>query len=171
MVELYFKQLKSKWFLLFIVITVFMNYYFFINSLTGDTTLENWIVFGNFITIFVNNSFIVYSLNRVKLFQNIYDLCLLRINKDKYTNKLILIGLINLSIYFIVVYCLIIILRFHFIYNYILLIKYLFFTFMLFFIYEIIYIIVIMDKKKYFLLFIPFITNLAYHFIFISNWF
>lgn len=167
MVSLYFRQLKSKWFFLFIISIGVMNIYFYQDSQLSKIALENWIISGNFITTFVNNAFFIFSLNRVKIFQNINDACKIRIKTNKLVNNLFIIGLINVIIYVIFVYSIIVFVQFDFINNILILMNYIFFTVLIFLIYEVLYMIVILDKKKYYLLFCPFIFNLVFHYIFI----
>lgn len=148
MVSLYLKQLKSKWFFLFIISIIIMNIYFYQDSQSSGTTLENWIISGNFITTFVNNGFFIFSLNRLKVFQNINDACKLRIKANKLVNNLFSIGVINVLIYIVLVYGIIVFCQFYFIQNIVLLFNYILYTSIIFLIYEVFYIIVILDKKN-----------------------
>ena len=171
MVNLYIKQLKSKWFFLFITSIVMMNIYFYQDFHSSGTTLDSWLIHGNFITMFVNNAFFIFCLNRVKIFQNIKEPCSLRLDKDKLVNNLFIVGIINVIIYTILCYIIISVYQFNLIQNTSILIKYIFISIIMFFIYEVLYIIVILDKKRFYLLFFPFIINLVFHYIFVIRFF
>lgn len=170
MVSLYIKQFKSKWFILFLISIIIMNIYFYRDYHSSGGTLENWLIYGNFITTFVNNAFFIFSLNRVKVFQNVKDLCSLRINDDKLINRLLTIALLNMIVYIVLCYS-IVMYQFQLILNLKILIRYIFITVVMFMVYEILYIIVILDKRKFYLLFCPFIFNLVYHYIFVFKGF
>lgn len=164
MVKLYIRQLKSGWFFLFVVSVFMMNIYFCQDYIFSKVSLEHWLIYGNFITTFVNNAFFTFSIYRVKIFQNVIDICAIRLDKDKLANQLFKVGILNILIYFILCYTLISICQFGLIQDIRMLLLYVFITIILFAIYELIYIIVIINKKTC-LLFFPFICNLIFHYI------
>lgn len=166
MVELYFKELKNKWFLLFLISLGVMVYLYNNDYMTSGVLFDCWIVYGNYVTIIVNNAFIVFCISRIRLIQNIYNLCAVRINKNSLINKLLIIGFIEVGIY-IILFLIFGISMFSFVNSFIGFFAYLMIYFVLFMIYEMVYIVVVLDKRLSFLLICPFIINLVIHYIFI----
>lgn len=165
MVELYFKQLKSKWFLLFVVSILAMQVFYYQDYSSSGVSLESWIIYGNFVTTFVNNAFFIFCISRIKVFQSIKDMCIIRNSNDQWVNTLIKIGMIEDIIYIIACHMFTIFLHFSSIENIFGLFVYITITAILFMIYEMIYIIVILKKSNFYLLVIPFILNLGIHYL------
>ena len=161
MVRLYLRNLRSFWFILFLAAVVQM--FFFYYSTSGP--IDYWMIWSQNIKVYVNTSFLVFSIYNVRIMKRTHMNALIRLGNKKILVNYLRVSILNLLIYLTIVYALLIMLNFNSITNINTFIFYLFGVITTFSFYELIYIRFIITTNDHITVFSPLLINFALWFL------
>lgn len=161
----FFGEIKRYYYYIpYVLITIYMVYKYNINYETDQVSLDYWLIRGNFIPLISNTSFFYARYKHINVKLNIRDFTITRIGEEAFENKLLKNGLQNALIYTLFTHILLVVLFFNRVSNFYVVILNSAINFIVFFLFECLYINIVLNKKNTALVLIPVFLNLFIHY-------
>lgn len=163
--KLYYKLLKSPYFVCYILSLLYLYYQRVFIWESSISPFDQWIITSHVVTILVNNTFLLYQMKKVGSIGTIKNNIIIRIGKDNLYKQLYKLSIKDLCIYFIGTY---VVLTLIYIHTLTIIPIYIFFIMLnlcLFFFYQVLFNYMIVEGKKTYYSILPFVLNILFHYL------
>lgn len=161
----FFSKIRGYYYYIpYILITFYMIYKYYINYNTEQVSLDYWLVRGNFIPLVSNTAFFYARYKYINIKLDIRDFTITRIGEDAFENSLLKVGLLNALLYTFFTHLLLVILFYYCVENFYTILLNGAINFIIFFLFECLYVNIILNRKNSALALLPVLLNLVIHY-------
>lgn len=163
--KLYYKLLKSSYFVFFVLSLLYLYYRRIFILENSVSPIDQWMITSHLVTIVVNNTFLLYQMKKVGTIRAIKNNIIVRVGKTNLYKQLNRFSIKDLCVYFIGTYF---VLTLIYIQTLTIIPVYIFFIMLnlcFFFFYQILFNYIIVEDKKTYYSIIPFVLNIVFHYL------
>lgn len=165
MAKLYRKLFRSPYFLLFTLSILQLYLRRFLIESNSTTPIDQWLIANNTITLLINNAFLLFQVKKIGVLKNIRDTILLRIGKSEFCFQLYKLSFKGLLLYFSLTYIILTVICFDTLSIIPIFAFFIMLNIILFFMYEVLFNYMIVNKMNTLYIVIPFIVNILFHYV------
>ena len=163
--KLYYKLLKSPYFICYILSLLYLYYQRMFIWENSTSPIDQWMITSHIVTIVVNNTFLLYQMKKVGSIRTIKNYIQIRIGRTNLYKQLYQLSMKDLCIYFIGTYIALTLIYIHTLTIIPIYIVFMTLNLCLFIFYQVLLNYIIVEGKKTYYSILPFVLNILFHYL------